>query len=1051
MRNVPSITMTAGAGLALLAVGLAADACGGLGLGSAAATYAIKGLALGAGGAAGNAVWDSLKAGASVASKRLAGPEQRLANHDLQALAGRAIAVVAAAAAKECPGGANGRAYLARIAKRFPDAWSQATLDARYNEVLDKEIPKFFGKADGTRPKTTSLSVRLWQDLVGSLAGTEVDADEQAALTHVATRLHEQFPRALFELAKEDFSPESTGSPHDGKAFAALLLSLIRDTMGGIGEVLKKQDEAIKGNAEILAELTKLNQSLAARGADVARLSPKDIAAIVTPIKAEIDKLAASLANAIGRLYNSLSDLHTKVDTANKSLEDIKGTLKGRLRPDSPPSTVPTPSPTFVPRKNITAKIHAALQANPEQVVVRQAVTRAMGGYGKTVAAILYAHEYAAEYPGGRFFLPIESGDIVAALASLITPLGLTSANDPKADAALVSATLKDGEPSLLILDNVATKGAWTAMLDTGLVPRGNCRVLITTRDDRVAEKHDIAIGRLEPDEAREVYRLFCETRKTGAGHAPALPPAHVADAITAWVGGLAVAVAAVAAFMKLNPDISWEEHWLGDGKGMVGLKNMPDIELPDVLPEVAAQLGLEGKALADHRRTLRVIDDAINSLPAPERRAVDYAALLPADMAPAIWLETLLEGDAARPGPASGEAADPLHLTLTKKPFSKASPARAVLEHLDALDILLPGGEGGKLLSLHRLWHARLNEPPHGAAADRGALLLSLAACAAARRADVLGVDEPGKPAAIDNPHVVTNAALRWELSPLISVAVALAQAGRLKEAETVAWWLPIPLRLLGRLAEARAVLESLLKNPAAAQAALGDSDFASLLTNLALIQKDQGDLPGARASIERAIAIEQKHFAPDHPTFATRYSNLAIIQQDQGDLPGARASMERAIAIDQKHFAPDHPTLATSYNNLAGILRELKQLPDARRYADKAVRIDTLHHGPASPILSFSLSGLAKVQRDQGDFDAARATMQRVFAIDTGHFEPTNVTWGYNHQNMGELELAAGNTSKACESFQAALPILLNHLGDAHHRVQKLRASMQDAGCGG
>ena len=52
-------------------------------------------------------------------------------------------------------------------------------------------------------------------------------------------------------------------------------------------------------------------------------------------------------------------------------------------------------------------------------------------------------------------------------------------------------------------------------------------------------------------------------------------------------------------------------------------------------------------------------------------------------------------------------------------------------------------------------------------------------------------------------------------------------------------------------------------------------------------------------------------KHFAPDHPTFATRCSNLATIQQDQGDLPAARASMERAIAIDEKHFAPDHPDL--------------------------------------------------------------------------------------------------------------------------------------------
>jgi Flp pilus assembly protein TadD len=71
----------------------------------------------------------------------------------------------------------------------------------------------------------------------------------------------------------------------------------------------------------------------------------------------------------------------------------------------------------------------------------------------------------------------------------------------------------------------------------------------------------------------------------------------------------------------------------------------------------------------------------------------------------------------------------------------------------------------------------------------------------------------------------------------------------------------------------------------------------------------------------MEQAIAIEKKHFEPDHPKLAISYSNLAAILYDLGDLAGARRRIEQAIAIGEKHFEPDHPKLAISYNNLAHI----------------------------------------------------------------------------------------------------------------------------------
>src|SRR5207237_5256138 len=94
----------------------------------------------------------------------------------------------------------------------------------------------------------------------------------------------------------------------------------------------------------------------------------------------------------------------------------------------------------------------------------------------------------------------------------------------------------------------------WKAVAATGLLPGGDCRVLITTRAESIPQARMVPIGRLSKEEARAVYAKFCEGVRE-------CPDDATADAITAWLEGLAVAVAAVAARMKLRPERSWADY----------------------------------------------------------------------------------------------------------------------------------------------------------------------------------------------------------------------------------------------------------------------------------------------------------------------------------------------------------------------------------------------------------------------------------------------------------------------------------------------------------
>ena len=94
----------------------------------------------------------------------------------------------------------------------------------------------------------------------------------------------------------------------------------------------------------------------------------------------------------------------------------------------------------------------------------------------------------------------------------------------------------------------------------------------------------------------------------------------------------------------------------------------------------------------------------------------------------------------------------------------------------------------------------------------------------------------------------------------------------------------------------------------------------------------QDLGDLAGARSRLERALAIDEAAYGPDHPDVGTGLNNLALVLQDQGDLAGARSRLERALAIDEAAYGPDHPDVATGLSNLAMVLRDLGDLAGGR-----------------------------------------------------------------------------------------------------------------------
>jgi len=91
-----------------------------------------------------------------------------------------------------------------------------------------------------------------------------------------------------------------------------------------------------------------------------------------------------------------------------------------------------------------------------------------------------------------------------------------------------------------------------------------------------------------------------------------------------------------------------------------------------------------------------------------------------------------------------------------------------------------------------------------------------------------------------------------------------------------------------------------------------------ALLLGNVALYHHKRAEFSKAKKLYEKALAIEENTFGPDHSNVAIRVNNFGLVLQAMGDLDGAKMHFERALEIFRDKLGEDHPSTKTVKGNL-------------------------------------------------------------------------------------------------------------------------------------
>jgi tetratricopeptide (TPR) repeat protein len=195
-----------------------------------------------------------------------------------------------------------------------------------------------------------------------------------------------------------------------------------------------------------------------------------------------------------------------------------------------------------------------------------------------------------------------------------------------------------------------------------------------------------------------------------------------------------------------------------------------------------------------------------------------------------------------------------------------------------------------------------------------------------------------------------------------------------------------------------------------------------------------EEGRFAEATEAARQLLEVQRGELGENHPDYATALSNLALLLQRQGDLHGAEPLLRQALSTRKAVLGECHPDYATSLNNLG----ELLSLQDNRAEAEPllrqalAIRRDVL--GECHPDFAISLSSLGLLLNTSGDSAGAESLLRQALDIRRETLGELHPDYATGLSNLAHLLFGRGDLTQAEALLRQALEIRKAASGEHH-----------------
>jgi tetratricopeptide (TPR) repeat protein len=195
-----------------------------------------------------------------------------------------------------------------------------------------------------------------------------------------------------------------------------------------------------------------------------------------------------------------------------------------------------------------------------------------------------------------------------------------------------------------------------------------------------------------------------------------------------------------------------------------------------------------------------------------------------------------------------------------------------------------------------------------------------------------------------------------------------------------------------------------------------------------------EEGRFREATEAARLLVDAQREEVGEDHPDYATALSNLALLLQKQGDLAGAEPLLRQVLVTRQKALGEDHPDHATSLNNLGELLTIRENLEGAEPLLRQALAIRREVLGEGHPDYAVSLNSLALLLNKRGDASGAESLLRQAIDIRREMLGEFHADYAAGLSNLANLLFERGDLARAEELMRQALEIRRAALGEHH-----------------
>ncbi|HBC80358.1 MAG TPA: hypothetical protein DEO60_15270 [Bacteroidales bacterium] len=663
-----------------------------------------------------------------------------------------------------------------------------------------------------------------------------------------------------------------------------------------------------------------------------------------------------------------------------------------------------------------------------------------LGGIGKTALAIEYAHVFSHEYGGGCWQVHCEGkADLLDAIAGLAAPLALEFNEEESKSIDLqfqrVLAELHNlackhaPNRCLLLLDNVDNPKILEPIQTKHLPASDWLHILVTTR-----------LG--EPDlYGTHIDRAFIPVDEMPENDALELIKSYQLGGVFSSASEQDAAFEIIKILDRFTLAVEMTAVYLGQYAKEVTCSGF----LTRLKSEGFAGIDRAAKQTTERLRhgekcLVATLNSTLEHLKDPERLALIYAALLPADQIALPWIRTLV----TETYPEFGKDSEPGYPDLWE----------TLLRHLLSFRLLqvtnLIAGSGHPVnVKMHRIVGQTMLTLASNDTISYLTIILKLGGLIYERSFELSlrPVDKNYiweldclfrsiQNWIINNRYLAQASGIlccstlrdygRYRVSQeLAEMLIETINKGNTEPGISIIWCHNMAgIAALDMDDSVMAEYHFFFAKKLIENSSIDDLDRLDTLTNISCLyrRKNRPDLAIDHSKV--ALKISEVKFGKDSPETSIRCVNLGLVLQDLCNLKEAIYLFHRAVNIDMNH--PDlSQNTCMDLSTLAEALRNNEQIEEAEKTIRKAFEIASEKGYNQHPLMMNIMINYAFILAEQNNFYEAERLLFSACEIASQFFGKTSSNYSLCLNNIGVLSMLKGDLHNALDKFQDSLRI--------------------------